>query len=213
MKYIIVLILNLIFIQASYSQTHEFGVFLGGSNYVDDTRESSFINPSRFAYGGLYKWNITPRYSWRISGMTNYGTSNNKKSIGEISGGIEFNFLEFDLHQSGTKQTPYLYTGLSTAVYKDSYINSGGIPISTDDVSWTIGVPIIFGYKIRVSQSFIFGAEIGARYTFTDNLDGSVYIDEGGNDYSFGNVNNNDWYVFTGITVTYTFGRKPCYCD
>ncbi|MDX1317352.1 MAG: DUF6089 family protein, partial [Xanthomarina gelatinilytica] len=22
----------------------------------------------------------------------------------------------------------------------------------------------------------------------------------------------NDWYMFTGVTLTYTFGRKPCYC-
>ena len=29
----------------------------------------------------------------------------------------------------------------------------------------------------------------------------------------FGNFNNNDWYVFSGFTLTYTFGRKPCYCN
>ena len=28
----------------------------------------------------------------------------------------------------------------------------------------------------------------------------------------FGNTNNKDWYVFTGFTLTYTFGNKPCYC-
>jgi len=26
-------------------------------------------------------------------------------------------------------------------------------------------------------------------------------------------LNNNDWYTFSGVTVTYTFGRKPCYCS
>jgi hypothetical protein len=25
----------------------------------------------------------------------------------------------------------------------------------------------------------------------------------------FGNINNNDWYVFSGLTLTYTFGEKP----
>ncbi|MEP2335783.1 MAG: DUF6089 family protein, partial [Nonlabens ulvanivorans] len=29
----------------------------------------------------------------------------------------------------------------------------------------------------------------------------------------FGNINNNDWYVFSGVTLTYAFGRKPCYCN
>jgi hypothetical protein len=25
----------------------------------------------------------------------------------------------------------------------------------------------------------------------------------------FGNINNNDWYVFSGLTLTYTFGENP----
>ena len=29
----------------------------------------------------------------------------------------------------------------------------------------------------------------------------------------FGNINNNDWYVFSLINLSYTFGRKPCYCN
>ncbi|MDA9239205.1 DUF6089 family protein, partial [Flavobacteriaceae bacterium] len=32
-------------------------------------------------------------------------------------------------------------------------------------------------------------------------------------DLKFGNQNNNDWYVFTGITFSFTFGREPCYCN
>ena len=66
------------------------------------------------------------------------------------------------------------------------------------------------GAKLRVNQFLILGAEIGARYTFTDNLDGSN--PEGSNEesYQFGNIFSNDWYVFSGITLTYTFKRKPC---
>ena len=28
----------------------------------------------------------------------------------------------------------------------------------------------------------------------------------------FGNIGNNDWYVFTGLTISFTFGDLPCYC-
>ena len=28
------------------------------------------------------------------------------------------------------------------------------------------------------------------------------------NGYEFGNINNNDWYVFTGLTISFTFGRS-----
>ena len=74
---------------------------------------------------------------------------------------------------------------------------------------------MIVGYKTTLGQNFVLAAEIGARYTFTDNLDGSNpnKVSENKDDVSFGNINNNDWYVFTGITLTFTFGRKPCYCN
>jgi hypothetical protein len=57
--------------------------------------------------------------------------------------------------------------------------------------------------------------EIGARYTFTDNLDGSNPDTGLANNESlkFGNINSDDWYVFTGMTLTFTFGRQPCYCN
>jgi hypothetical protein len=48
---------------------------------------------------------------------------------------------------------------------------------------------------------------MGARYTLTDNLDGSKKK-ESLKSSQFGNINNNDWYVFSGLTLTYTFGEK-----
>jgi hypothetical protein len=40
--------------------------------------------------------------------------------------------------------------------------------------------------------------EMGARYTLTDNLDGSNPKKESLKSSQFGNINNNDWYVFQG---------------
>jgi hypothetical protein len=58
------------------------------------------------------------------------------------------------------------------------------------------------------------GLEIGARYTLSDNLDGSAPETEASipNNLKFGNLQNNDWYVFTGLTISFTFGDLPCYC-
>ena len=28
---------------------------------------------------------------------------------------------------------------------------------------------------------------------------------------NFGNPNTNDWYIFSGFNLVYTFGRPPCY--
>ena len=69
------------------------------------------------------------------------------------------------------------------------------------------------GFKITLYRKIILALEIGARYTFSDELDGSVPdTKELQPNYSFGNLNNNDWYMFTGMTLTYTFGRNSCYC-
>ena len=45
----------------------------------------------------------------------------------------------------------------------------------------------------------------------TDNIDGSFSNDE--NMSNFGNINNNDWYMLSLVNISYTFGRKPCYCN
>ncbi|WP_159021856.1 DUF6089 family protein [Formosa sp. L2A11] len=207
MKYTLVLIISLFSLQSSYSQIHEFGLFLGGSNLIGDVGEPNFINPNQFAIGGIYKWNKSSRHSWRVSGiLTELQTSKNQdtKTVGEISAGLEFNFFEFDLHDSGPQSTPYFYSGLSALRYNNTY-TTGVEKIS--ETKTALGIPLTLGYKFRLSYSFNIGTEVGARYTFSDNLDGSDNPD-----MSFGNLNNNDWYVFTGLTLTYTFGRNPCYC-
>ena len=69
------------------------------------------------------------------------------------------------------------------------------------------------GYKLKPLRSFIIGFEITANTTFTDNLDGSYPIDKYQDSSEiFGSTLSKDWYVFSGITLTYLFGNKKCYC-
>ena len=66
--------------------------------------------------------------------------------------------------------------------------------------------------SVLTASNFVLGLEIGARYTFADDIDGSLPRNENWLPIQFGNKNNNDWYVFSGLTLTYTFGNKPCFC-
>ena len=77
-----------------------------------------------------------------------------------------------------------------------------------------IAIPISIGFKFNPNPFFVLGFEVGARYALTDNLDGSNPENQYANNlnYKFGNINNNDWYIFTGITISFTFGDLPCYC-
>ena len=119
--------------------------------------------------------------------------------------------MDFNLHTGEKVFTPYLYSGLSSARHNDFYyVNSIQTPENTS--SWTFGIPMALGFKASFIEGFILGIEIGARYTFSDSIDGSIPKNDSNQEFRFGNVNNTDWYVFSGLTLTYTFGENPCYC-
>ncbi len=214
--------------QSVNSQIYEVGVFAGGSNFIGDVGATNYISPNQFAFGGVLKWNRSPRHSYRFSLIytdllakdwksddprrkeRGYGF---ESSIFEVAAGMEFTFFDFNLHYDGHKATPYIYTGISAAKHDNFYFANTGLT-SENTSSWALGIPMALGYKMTITDHILIAAEIGARYTFSDELDGSVPNNDFLKDtYSFGNLNNNDWYMFTGITLTYTFARKPCYCD
>lgn len=207
------------------AQIHEIGVFLGGSNYVGDVGKTTYIAPNEPAFGILYKWNKSPRHAWRISYSQSTITANDRdseeasrslrgyhfeNSIKELSLALEFNFFDFNLHTLHQKFTPYVTSGISAFRYDDLYVELGETKKNKGKNS--IAIPMILGIKSNISSRLVLAAEVGARYTFTDNLDGSNPKEESLSALRFGNLNNNDWYVFSGITLTYTFGEKPCYC-
>ena len=96
------------------AQIHEIGVFLGGSNYVGDVGNTTYINPNELAFGALYKWNKSPRHAYRFSITHGKITNDDSKSsvsgrkqrdydfentVTEISAGLEFNFFDFNLQE------------------------------------------------------------------------------------------------------------------
>ncbi|MDX1271399.1 DUF6089 family protein [Bizionia paragorgiae] len=227
MKYISFLLITLFSIQLSSAQIHEFGVFLGGSNFIGDVGATNYIAPSQLAIGGIYKWNRSPRHSWRVSLLFSELEGIDSKSddagriergyeftnnIIELSAGMEFTFWEFDLHSDKRAATPYLYSGISVAKHDNFYFNNAKV-VSENTSSYAYGIPLVLGFKASISSQFVLAFEVGARYTFSDELDGSIPDSENlVESKRFGNINNNDWYTFTGVTLTYTFGRNPCFC-
>ena len=206
------------------AQTYEVGIFAGGANNIGDVGRTDFILPSNIAFGGLFKWNKSKRYAWRASityGKFNADDSKSnstarqqrgfkvQNSILEGSVGLELNFVEYNLHRLGTDYTPYLYTGLTYFRYDFNYFSAGELQ-NLNQRDGAMAIPMIVGFKYRISELFILGAEIGARYTFTDNLDASNPKGSNVENFRFGNIFSDDWYVFSGFTLTYTFGRKPC---
>ena len=190
---------------AMNAQIHEVGVFVGGSNYIGDVGLTNYISPNKPAIGILWKWNKSSRHSYRISYTQSKITANDldsnepsrygrkyhfENNIKEVSLGLEFNFFDFRLIDFRSKFTPYIYSGLIGF-------------ITDNEKKGKAAIPMIIGVKSNINSGIIIGLETGFRYAFSDNLD---------KDKSIGNTNNNDWYVFTGLTVTYTLRNRPCHC-
>lgn len=208
-------------------QTYEVGIMAGGVNNIGDVGRSNYIAPSGIGAGGIFKWNVSKRYAWRASVLYGEFVADDTKSnmtsrqerayvvnnnVLEFSAGLEVNFTEYNLHKLGPAFTPYLYTGITYFRYDYNYIDANQVINFDNQRDGAFAIPMTVGFKYRLNQFFILGAEIGARYTFTDNLDFSNPKDTNLDplNVEFGNIFSNDWYVFSGITLTYTFKRKPC---
>lgn len=230
MKYFTTILLILITSFSGRSQTYEVGAILGGANLIGDVGKTTYIAPNTVAFGVMAKWNRSSRHAFRFSITTanvegDDGDSHETRrqergytfqnNITELSAGLEYTFWEFNMYSGRQVSTPYLFTGLNYFFYKASYIFPSTGEFRDYEGARSISIPMVLGYKAMIVPNFVLAIEIGARYSFTDDLDGSNPIGnlEDNESLKFGNLNNNDWYVFTTVNINFTFGRKPCYCN
>lgn len=198
----------------TFAQINEIGVFLGGSNYIGDIGRTNYIYPNDYAIGGIYKWNMHPHYSLRatytyaqISGddadadnsFRKYRGLNFTNQVHELSAGIEYHFFKYNLSKIGYTQTPYII------------VEAGVTNYATRDNGRTFNfvMPFGLGYKTKLARNVGISFETTFRYTFKDDIDGYPNDPESINIQI--NPDNNDWYVFTGISIVYAFGRPGCY--
>jgi len=211
----------------TFAQINELGVFLGGSNYIGDIGRTNYIFPNNYAVGGIYKWNMHPHYSFRatytyakLSGNDSDSKNSFRKyrdpslsftnTTHELAAGIEYHFFKYNLSKIGYTQTPYLF--IEASIAKMSVVNNfvGGNILA-------YSVPFGLGYKTKLAPNVGIGFETSFRYTFRDDIDGYPFqpLNDDGNPPVGENIqinpNNNDWYVFTGITIVFAFGREGCY--
>ena len=236
MRYIVVMVLFCFCGNQANSQNFEVGPFIGGANYIGDVGNTTYINPNTPVFGGLLKWNRSDRHAFRFSILyakleaddakaddtrrqqRGYSFSN---TLAEASLGLEFTFWEWDLHSNTYQSTPYLYSGINYYYAKhfmlrnEAFTNPRANRLEEAGNNWEFSIPIVMGYKQTLTSFMAAGIEIGARYTFSDNLDGSHPSAVDRSEYyrtrDFGNRNTTDWYMFTGIYLTFNFGHRDCY--
>ena len=172
---------------------------------------------NRFAVKAGFNFaEIQSNDAWR--GSSDYRIQRAKQfenTIQEFHLGLDFNFLEFETSSNNFEFTPYIHTGLSLIRYDALHYPVGfnvAQPYGKDN---DIALPITVGLKIKPFNSFVVGFEISAKHSFTENLDGSYPKYDDSSLYSqrpFGSNLSQDWYVYTGLTLTYLFGNYDCDC-
>ncbi|WP_343329247.1 DUF6089 family protein [Polaribacter staleyi] len=216
-------------------QLHEVGLSLGGANYVGDIGKNYYFSPNKPAGALFYKYNWNPRVALRatysylpISGNDADADTGYRKdrdlhfsnTINELAVGLEFNFYEYDLSSDDKTWTPYLLLELATF----NYNSVAGNRTSSDEYKNTnktsYAIPFGIGYKSKLFGTLAFALEAKFRYTFKDDLDDRLYnssneIPTGLSETTKRNLkgDGNDWYMFTGVSIIYTFGRPACYTN
>ena len=199
----------------------EAGVFLGAANYQGDLADGIIRwQESQPAFGAMLRYTpnrfLTIRANViqsKLAGSdlrssdpgTRYRGFTFKSTVREFSVVSEFNFLgqsnENNFQGSSTLFNPYIFAGLGIA-------SNDGEPVAPPDTrpypfpedgatSVVPAFPMGLGIKIQFRETISLGIDWGTRLTFSDYLDGVSKT---------GNPKKNDWYMFGGLTLTYSFG-------
>ncbi len=160
-----------------------------------------------------------------------------ESKINDFSLVAEFNFWEYFTGSKKSFFTPFIFGGVSFFTFNP--ISYSGVELQSqgtegqnygfDDRSpynkYSFAIPFGFGFKYSLTERLGLTFEWGMRKTFTDYIDdiSTTYADDPDiiadptQTHSAyvqrGDDQTNDWYNYTGITITYKFdlrSKKGC---
>ena len=199
-KILIFLIIVFSSIVIGAQRNDDLGVFAGTSYYYGDLNAARVFYSPGIALGGLFRFNVNKRCAFRVNAyFTRLSADPNDFSdrIHDVTSSSSFNKYIFD----ATCQVEFNFMPYIPTVKKWEYTPyvSGGIGyFSISDMPVTI--PFGAGLKLNITNSICTGFEWSFRKTFNDMIDNTS------NPTNINALlNNNDWYSFLGIFVTYKF--------
>ena len=225
-----ILILSFTKAQAQFS---EVGLGVGTMTYNGDLQQKfSYSNPS-IGITGYYKNNFSDVLSLRL-GLTLGQLKDNDRTpfdelaknreasfssfLYEAAATLEYNFLDYKSGKGVVNFSPYVFFGLAavgqngTSTYY--FTTTSGSPQKVEkkyNNGIMLAIPFGLGVKYSLSPALDLNFEFGARKVFSDKLDNiSRDGDVNTKDYVHGSKETDDWYYFTGISVSYSFYRIVC---
>jgi hypothetical protein len=207
-KQFIILIITLISTLTGFSQktkkSAEIGLFFGGSYYIGDLNPVAHFNQFTKPAGGVvFRYNLGTRLALRasalfgnIEGHDSFSNSvadvqrnlSFKSSIRELSGQLEFNFLDYEIGNENRKFSPYIFLGLAVFKFSPESISDSGDGVSLQPLGTEgqglnggasskkykltqLSIPFGIGIKTNLAKNIGLSLEWGMRKTYTDYLD------------------------------------------
>tara|TARA_Y100000741_G_scaffold289079_1_gene229093 strand:- start:564 stop:1301 length:738 start_codon:yes stop_codon:yes gene_type:complete len=232
-KYTINIIFLLISTINCYSQFLEPGVSVGLNSYSGDLKRGYSPFPGQIGFEVFNRFNISSHQSFKVSykrgsikgkEIINDALSLNrnmwfKSKISEVSGKIEYNFLDYFDEVTKHNFTPYVFFGLGATILKN--VEEREKVLNSKELF--INIPFGMGFKYLINRQFSIALEIEIKKTFNDNIDymsgantkninqvTGLNFNNSIKNYQYGSGNDNDFYYFTGISISYIFYRIPC---
>jgi len=218
----VILCLLLLVLSLSGQRNSDYGVMAGVSSYLGDINPNRLLYSPRPAAGVFYRYNFHPRQSVRAN-ILHGGLRGNdldfkndfqqtrgaafSATVTEFAVQYEFNFFPYSTEGKLWNYSPYFAAGLGgTYVHLADALNPN---TSSRNSSFIPVIPFSVGIKVNIHKNVGLEAEYGFRKTFYDNFDGLNDL-VAPSDYAW--THNNDWYTFTGVSVTWKFYSRLAGC-
>jgi hypothetical protein len=210
---------------AAVAQKIEIGGSLGATSYKGDIMPNYGLSTSLPAGAVFVRQNFSPaftlKYNLMLGGIRGNGRNSPdpytstyaeplelkfRSPLLELGAHAEYNFFNYR-EERYRRWTPYAFMGLGVMYHRADAPREQEAPFPIQPV-----IPMGIGAKVVFAKQWNLGIELGARKTFTNYLDGAASVDIPTN-LQRGNPFTNDWYLFSGISISYTIYTIPCPFD
>ncbi|WP_426058758.1 DUF6089 family protein [Hymenobacter sp. B1770] len=209
--------------------TSEVGIGIGATNYRGEVSPEYQLQNNRPAFTAFYRRDVSVPITLRggitagllraaddnvvgvnggVPPLQNYRQVNTKGGLVEASAVMEYNFLDYHHRTSKIHFTPYLFVGVA-AFYANTTTVTNNPALESDfnrqGAMLGFAIPAGVGFKYALSKHINLGLETGVRKAFTDKLD---HLSD--QDPLLVNPHTQDWYYYSGISLSYTFYKILC---
>ncbi len=205
----------------SQAQSKEIGGGLGSFNYTGDLTRTYDITQQTPGLQFYYIRNYQNGWSGKLALAAGTIKGNDRNPIDpfaeqrnasfrdfitEVSAQMNYDFLDFRTNKDLVKFSPYLSVGAG-------FFLVNRVEKNAEYSNVQLMIPFGGGIKYSISPLWTLNFEFSARklfYDYLDNISEEEIQNKQNSNYQFGNWEDNDWYYFAGLSISYTFWNVNC---